>query len=86
MTMRTASKRLTPCEMLRRINDLCQEDTESNKEIRELLHEFMVRTKRLTKELNSRPGPRVGEKWWEHNEEDWRALAKSRMEDTYRTI
>lgn len=85
MTMKTASRNQTPCETLRQINDLHQGDSDEDKMARDLLAKFEVMVKTLAKELNKRPGEKIGEKWWEENKLDWRKLRTFRMSDIYKT-
>jgi acyl carrier protein len=85
MTMKTASRYQTPCETLRQINDLHQSDSEDDKRARDLLAKFEGMVKTLAKELNKRPGERIGERWWGKNELDWRRLRTLRMSDLYKT-
>ena len=47
MTMRTASEWMTYCEYLRLINDLCQGDSEKDKQIRE----YCAKAEKITKKL-----------------------------------
>jgi len=68
MTMRTASTVRSPCELVRKINDLVQGDNEKDLEIRILCSELVKQTKRLAKELNDN-GIRTWEKWWDKNPE-----------------
>jgi len=83
--MRTASRFQTPCETLRQINDLCQDDTDKDRTIRELLSKFEIMAKMLAKEINSRPGEKIGEKWWSRNKFDWRGLMRNRRSELYKT-
>jgi len=84
MTMKTASKFMTPCEALRQINDLCQGDNDKDNQIRELLSNFEILVKKLAKEVNNRNGEKISDKWWEENKLDWMELAKMRMSDIYK--
>ena len=84
MTMKTASKFMTPCEALRQINDLCQDDNDKDNQIRELLSNFEILVKKLAKEVNNRNGEKISDKWWEENKLDWMELAKMRMSDIYK--
>lgn len=68
MTMRTASTVKSPCELVRKINDLVQGDSQKDLEIRKLCSELVKQTKRLAKELNDN-GVRTWETWWEENPE-----------------
>lgn len=68
MTMRTASTVRSPCELVRKINDLVQGDSQKDLEIRKLCSELAKQTKRLAKELNNN-GIRTWEQWWDDNPE-----------------
>lgn len=84
MTMKTASRYMTPCEVLRQINDLCQDDNEKDRRIRGLLSKFEILAKKLACEVNKRPGPIISDAWWEKNTLDWRELGKMRMDSLYK--
>ena len=47
--MRSAGKRITPCEIIRLINDLCQDDTEKDLEIRKMCHKLERMMKAMSK-------------------------------------
>ena len=84
MTMRTASKFMTPCEALRRVNDLCQGDSKKEIEARELLAKFEIMAKRMAQEINKRPGRKITDKWWEESVLNWKEMARFRMSDIYK--
>jgi len=83
MILKTASQYMTPCEVLRQINDLCQDDSDKDRQIRKLLVDFEILAKKLAKEVNRRNGPKISDKWWEENKLDWKVLAEMRMSDIY---
>lgn len=68
MTMLTASTLRSPCELLRKINDLVQGDTEKEKIIRRLCAEAEHSTKRLAQELNKYK-KEAWKGWWAENKE-----------------
>ena len=78
--MRTASPLRSPCEILRKINDLCQGDNPKDNEIRVLLAEFESKTKRLARELNKHD--KSWGTWWDKNE-DFDKEAEMRLKDNY---
>jgi len=84
MTMRYASPYRTACEMFRYINDLCQDDTKKDNEIRKLAAEGLHKAKRLAKELHD-ANPAMSEEtknWYEKNEGRSKLLDK-RLDDSY---
>jgi len=85
MTMKTASEFMTPCEVLRQINDLCQGDTDKEKEIRALLSQFELLAKRMAQEINNREGPKIRDEWWEESTFNWKELAKIRISKLYKS-
>lgn len=81
MTMRTASKVMSPCEVLRKINDLCQGVNAKDNEIRRLCAEGEKKTKMLARELNKHD-KNVWLHWWEENPK-WKDELDSRLKDDY---
>ena len=82
MTLRTASKERTPCEIIRKINDLVQGDTETEKQIRKLCFEVELLSKQLATELIKYRN------WWGdwYTENDtFETDIKNRLKDEYRT-
>jgi len=84
MAMQTASQYMTPCEVLRQINDLCQGNDEKDKKIRELVAKFEIMAKRLAHEVNNRPGSKISDSWWEKTNIDWKNIFKFRISDLYK--
>ena len=84
MSMRDSSPKLTPCELLRDINDLCQGDSKKDKRIRELLGACEKQSKRLGQEVNkyNRDIWKLQE-WWPINK-GWRSKGKRRSRDNYK--
>ena len=83
MTMRTASTTKTPCEIIRCINDLCQEDNPKDNEIRKLCAEAERGAKKIAQALSKanhkfllQPG------LWEQNP-GWKKLLANRLRDDY---
>ena len=58
----------TICEIIREVNDLCQSDSEKDREIRERLREIHDMAKRMSKKLKDY-NKRVFSDWWEKNPE-----------------
>ena len=81
MTMRTASTRRSPCELLRKINDLCQGDNPKDNEIRLLAAECEKKVKRLARELNKHD-KEVWKRWWELNK-TFKDDVDRRLDDNY---
>ena len=81
MTMRTASRLRSPCEILRKINDLCQGKTAKDNEIRRLCAEGEKKTKRLARELNKHDKT-VWMDWWEKNDKFEKEIDR-RLSDDY---
>lgn len=82
MTMRTASPVLSPCEILRKINDLVQGDSKQDLEIRKLCAQAERETKRLAQALNKYK-KEAWRGWWVENE-GWRDLLAKRLKDDYK--
>jgi hypothetical protein len=81
MTMRTASTRRSPCELLRKINDLCQEDNPKDNEIRKMCAECEKQVKRLARELNKHD-KEVWKGWWQLNK-TFKDDITRRLDDNY---
>jgi hypothetical protein len=82
MTMRTASPILSPCELIRKINDLAQGDTVHDLEVRKLCAEAEKQTKRLAQALNKYK-KEAWKGWWAENK-GWRTLLDKRLKDDYK--
>lgn len=82
MTMKTASIVRSPCELLRKINDLSQEDSDHDKNIRSLCFEAEKATKKLAQELNKYK-KEAWKDWWEENRE-FNEDMKRRLDDKYK--
>lgn len=80
--MRTASIVRSPCELLRKINDLVQGDSDREIEIRKLCSEAEKSTKRLAQELNKYK-KEAWREWWEQNKE-YKQDVKRRIDDKYK--
>jgi len=85
MSMRSSNRFMTPCEALRQINDLCQSDSDKDKQIRKLLSSFEKMAKMLSREINSREGKKIRDDWWEISKLDWSGLARWRISDIYKS-
>jgi len=81
MTMRTASRVLSPCELLRKVNDLCQDNNPKDNKIRKLLAECEKKTKKLARELNKHD-KESWRYWWESNP-DFKKELELRLRDDY---
>ena len=66
MTIRTASRVLSPCGVLRKINDLCQLNAPKDNAIRRLCADGEKKTKMFARELNKHD-KNVWKEWWEEN-------------------
>jgi len=84
MTMRTASTFMTPCEVARQINDLCQSDSKKDKIIRLMAARFEKMAKKLAREVNNRPGMKINDKWWDEETLNFDKLAEWRISDDYK--
>jgi hypothetical protein len=82
MTMRTASPILSPCELIRKINDLAQGDTAHDLEGRKLCAEAEKQTKRLAQTLNKYK-KEAWSGWWAENK-GWRDLLEMRLKEDYK--
>lgn len=82
MTLRTASRLRSPCELLRKINDLAQGDNDKDKKIRKLCFECEKQVKKLARELNKHDAD-VWVKWWQNNPH-FEEEIKIRMSNEYR--
>ena len=87
MSMRTASSNRSPCELVRKINDLCQEDNDKDNEIRKLCAETEKKAKMLARELRAREKelkrpPRAWGKEWGENPQ-WQTELENRLRDDY---
>jgi len=82
MTIRTASTLRSPCEILRKINDRFQGDSERDKEIRALCQEAERATKKLAQELNKYK-KEAWRGWWKANEQ-FKEDVKLRLSDNYK--
>jgi hypothetical protein len=80
--MRTASKWVTLCEVIRRINDQVQTDSEKDKKIRILCADALRKAKKVAKELSERDG-KVLLKMWERNP-TFDKDAERRINDNYK--
>lgn len=82
--MRDSSPKLTPCEVIRDINDLCQDDSTKDKRIRELCGVAEKMAKRLAEELHKYSKEIwKDERWWPINK-NWRRKGKKRTRDSYK--
>jgi hypothetical protein len=84
MTMRTASEWMTYCEYLRLINDLCQSDSEKDKQIRE----YCAKAEKVTKKLGRKiaeldPNYLKTPGLYETNP-NWKELLSLRLSDNYK--
>lgn len=66
MTMRTASPFRSPCEILRKINDMFQGDSRIDKKVRMLCAEAEKGSKQLAQELNHHK-KEAWKGWWAIN-------------------
>lgn len=84
MTMRTAGEELTVCEYLRLINDLCQGDSEKDKQIRMLCAKGEKVGKILGAEVSRlNPDFLINPDLYE-KQEGWRYLLDKRLADDYK--
>ena len=84
MSMRDSSPKLTPCELIREINDLCQGDTKKEERIRELCGAAEKMTKRIAQELHKYSKEIwKDEQWWKPNIA-WKQKGKRRVKDDYK--
>lgn len=81
MPMNEASKFITICEVLREINDLVQEDTELNKNIRSKLSTAEKMAKRMSRKLVEY-NQEVFKNWWDENP-DYKADLERRLSTFY---
>ena len=82
MTMRTASPMRSPCELIRKINDLFQGESELDKTVRLLCAEAEKGTKRIAQELNKyKKNAWAG--WWAKNKEFQKDI-DNRLRDGYK--
>jgi CRISPR/Cas system CMR subunit Cmr4 (Cas7 group RAMP superfamily) len=80
--MRTASRWVTLCEVIRRINDQVQTDSEKDRQIRVLCAEALRKAKKVAKELSERDS-KVLLKMWERNP-TFDKDADRRIDDNYK--
>jgi len=66
MTMRTASPMRSPCEIIRKINDIFQGDSDIDKKVRLLCAEAEKASKQLAVELNKYK-KEAWKGWWAEN-------------------
>jgi predicted nuclease with TOPRIM domain len=81
MTMRTASKFCTICEVLREINDLVQDNTPNNIEIRERLALAESMAKKMQNKLLEYNKEKMSD-WWKKNP-DYEESLRKRMSKEY---
>jgi hypothetical protein len=79
MTMRTGWDKRSPCELLRKINDLCQEVNDKDNEIRKLCAECEKKVKLLARQV---PHQKRNEWKWEDNP-GWEKEVELRLRDDY---
>ncbi len=79
MTMRTGSPVRSPCEVLRKINDICQGDNPKDNEIRKLCAECEKKVKIVAR---STPRSNRGTWAWENNP-GWESDLDIRLADNY---
>lgn len=80
MSMRTGWNKRSPCELLRKINDLCQEVNEKDNEIRKLCAECEKKVKKVARGV---PSKRALKDWnWEPNP-NWEEELEMRLRDDY---
>jgi len=82
MTMRTASPVLSPCELIRKINDLAQRESKRDVKIRKLCAQAEQETKRLAQTLNKYK-KEAWSGWWAENK-GWRDLLEMRLKEDYK--
>lgn len=80
--MRTASPVRSPCELIRKINDLAQSETPHDLRIRKLCAEAEKATKRLAQELNKYK-KEAWRGWWAENKE-YKQDVDRRLNDRYK--
>lgn len=80
--MRTSSPVRSPCELLRKINDMFQGDSERDLKVRRLCAEAESATKRLAQELNKHK-KEAWKGWWALNKE-FPYEVKMRIDDNYK--
>lgn len=80
--MRTAHTERTPCEVIRKINDHFQSDSECDRKIRLLCAEAERGTKRLAQELNKYK-KNAWKGWWGKNHE-FKKDVENRLRDDYK--
>lgn len=81
MSLRGTSDELTICEYLRMICDLCQSDSDKDKQIRKHLSIAEDMAKRMSKKLLSY-NKKVFKGWWEKNK-DYEKDLERRLNEKY---
>jgi hypothetical protein len=81
MSLRKSSKKVTICEVLRRINDMHQADTEHDQEVRRLLVTAEDMGKRMSWKLYEY-NKKYDAGWWERNP-DYEYDLKRRLSKSY---
>ena len=82
MTMRTASPFRSPCEIIRKINDLFQGDDRIDRKVRELCAEAEKGSKQLAQELNKYK-KEAWKGWWAENK-TYQKDVVNRLRDDYK--
>jgi len=72
----------SPCEVIRDINDLCQSDSEKDKEIRKLLWLLMKQSKKLSTDLQKYEPKHSLQ--WDKQTGDWQEKLKNRISEGYK--
>ena len=84
MSMRSKNpvKRRTICEILREINDMCQDKEKKSKKIRKLLVEAEKMSKKMDRKLYEYNKEYDKEGWWEKNP-DYEKKFLKRLNESY---
>jgi len=74
MGMRSANIYLSPCEIIREINDLCQSDSDKDLQIRKRCHKLERMNKAMSDKVHE-IDPKYSHSWPERNDneaDDWK--------------
>ena len=82
MAMREANIYMSPCEVIRHINDLCQSDSEKDVQIRKLCYKVLKQAKGMSDEVHKHL-PKYSHSWGETNP-NWKGKFAIRIEKGYK--